>query len=182
MALRLKTESQAILLRDLSVAAAVRDRLVGTNANAVEAGEFAAQTASTTAVEDEATLGAITGDVVAAFGGGTFPSNEGLLYQVFTERGRYDVQAIDKLTVLWGYPYEAETNVYDSTGSITIGQPLTVKVGTQTGTTARLVLAKPTAAGQFVYAFALNAVAATSLPLGRTFLRFKFVGPSYLTA
>jgi hypothetical protein len=46
-------------------------------------------------------------------------------WQVYTERGRYDTQAIGKADVLFLGGYEAETTVCDLTGA-SIGDPLVV--------------------------------------------------------
>ncbi len=56
-------------------------------------------------------------------------SSEGVspnVFPVFTERGRYDTQAIGKATVLMLGMYEAETKIYSSSGLV-LGSPLTVQ-------------------------------------------------------
>ena len=47
-------------------------------------------------------------------------------FAVFAERGRFDVQAIGKLTVLMYKPYEADTRVFTSGGSLALGQPVAI--------------------------------------------------------
>ena len=46
-------------------------------------------------------------------------------FAVFAERGRFDVQAIGKLTVLYYKPYEADTRVFTAAG-LTLGGPLAI--------------------------------------------------------
>lgn len=46
-------------------------------------------------------------------------------WAVFNERGRFDVQAIKKLTVLFANPYEADTRVFTSAG-LTLGGALQI--------------------------------------------------------
>jgi hypothetical protein len=59
-----------------------------------------------------------------------------LVFPVHTERGRYDTQAIGKVSVLFFGMYEAETIVYDSTG-LAFGDPLAVADVTFGGLTRR---------------------------------------------
>ena len=47
-------------------------------------------------------------------------------FAVWAEKGRFDVQAIGKLTVLMLGPYEADTRVFLSGGSLTLGAPLSI--------------------------------------------------------
>ena len=46
-------------------------------------------------------------------------------FAVFAERGRFDVQAIGKLTVLFAKPYEADTRVFTAAG-LALGGALTI--------------------------------------------------------
>lgn len=48
-----------------------------------------------------------------------------LVFPVHTERGRYDVQAIQKASVLFFGMYEAETAIYE--GNLVVGDKLTVQ-------------------------------------------------------
>lgn len=51
-------------------------------------------------------------------------------WAAFAERGRFDVQAIGKVTVLYLQSYEADTKVYSSGGGgLTLGCKLQVKAG-----------------------------------------------------
>ena len=59
---------------------------------------------------------------------------EALVFPVHTERGRYDVQAVQKASVLFLGVYEAETAIYE--GALAVGDLLTVQniaAGTFTG-------------------------------------------------
>lgn len=49
-------------------------------------------------------------------------------WAAFAERGRFDVQALGKVTVLYLMSYEADTKVYASAG-LTLGGKLQVKAG-----------------------------------------------------
>jgi len=49
-------------------------------------------------------------------------------WAAFVERGRFDVQALGKVTVLFLHSYEADTRVFDPTG-LTLGGPLQVRAG-----------------------------------------------------
>ena len=181
MAMELITEFQGLVKRDFQIVTAVRDRLDPNNADALEAGEFAAL--STVAGErEQVTLGALTGDLgTGGVSGATLPTNFPLVYQVFTERGRFDTQAIDKVTTLWGGKYEAETNMFENTGGLSVGQPLTVKVGTKAAVANRLVLA-PAAVTDVVFAFALEALAGTDDPLGVPVLVYRWEGPLFIAS
>ena len=46
-------------------------------------------------------------------------------FAVFAERGRFDVQAIGKTTVLFAKPYEADTRIFTAAG-LTLGGPLKI--------------------------------------------------------
>lgn len=53
-------------------------------------------------------------------------ANTGALgFAVFAERGRFDVQALGKTTVLFAKPYEADTRIYFASG-LTLGGPLKI--------------------------------------------------------
>ena len=52
-----------------------------------------------------------------------------LAWAAFAERGRFDVQAIGKVTVLYLMSYEADTKVYNSGGSFALGGKIQVKAG-----------------------------------------------------
>jgi hypothetical protein len=57
---------------------------------------------------------------------GTNLDSNAAVFPAFVERGRYDTQAIGKVTVLMFGQYEAETKVFDEAGITTVGQPLMV--------------------------------------------------------
>lgn len=178
--LELITESQAIIKRDFQVEVGTVDRLDPNNALSPLAGEFAALLTTGAGAGKQVVLGATAGDLRTSIGGGTFPQNQSLVYQIFTEKGRFDVQAISRLTVLWSYPYEAQTNVYDIGTAIAIGQPLTVAVGSAT-VANRLVL-QAAAANEPVMAYALNVLGTGDAPLGKNVLRYRFVGTTFVAA
>jgi len=98
---RLRTEVQVLTRRDFSL---VDPTLLNpNNANPVEMGEWL--------MLDSSQYKLIRSD-------GSLPS-----WVSFVERGRSDVQAIGKLTVLFLGGYEAETLIYDDT-SLVVGSPL----------------------------------------------------------
>jgi hypothetical protein len=91
----LTTELQLVHRRDFAVAN--NAQINPTNANPIIDGEF---------MEIDSAYKLIrAGNGKAAFA-------------VFAERGRYDVQAIKKLTVLFGNSYEADTRVFTSAGLV----------------------------------------------------------------
>ena len=47
-------------------------------------------------------------------------------FAVWAEKGRFDVQAIGKLTLLMYKPYEADTRVFLSGGTLALGGPLSI--------------------------------------------------------
>jgi hypothetical protein len=52
-------------------------------------------------------------------------ANTGALgFAVFAERGRFDVQALGKTTVLFAKPYEADTRIFQ--GAVVLGAPLKI--------------------------------------------------------
>lgn len=179
MAMELITEFQKLIKRDFDLNAASVARLNPNNADAVEQGEFAAL--STVAGEREVVaLGALTGDLgTGGVTGATLPTNFPLVYQIFTERGRSDTQALDQLTVLYAGKYEAETNLFENTAAIAVGQPLTVRQGTKAEVANRLVLA-PAVATDVVFAFALVALANTETALGTVNLVYRWEGPLFV--
>ena len=162
------TETQAIIKREYELleGATGKNRIDPDDANAVRAGEFL--------VLDT------TNPRRAGLGVTPTVANRPLMYQVFTERGRTDTQATGRLTALWSRPYEMETTVYDSTGGLAVGTALTVKLGTQAGVTTKLVLRAALSSLDIVYGHALNVVAASALPLGKTRLRFVLTGPTQI--
>ena len=68
----------------------------------------------------------------------TRAADDTLGFAVFAERGRFDVQAIGKLTVLFAKPYEADTRVFTSNGLV-LGGALSISdsVTTSDGITDR---------------------------------------------
>lgn len=48
------------------------------------------------------------------------------VFPVHTERGRYDTQAIQKASVIFAGQYEAETSIFNTSGSYTVGAELMV--------------------------------------------------------
>lgn len=71
--------------------------------------------------------------LIRGTGEGTDPN----AYPVFTERGRYDTQAIGKANVLMLGMYEAHTKVVDTSGGLALGSPLTVQDVTYQSLTRR---------------------------------------------
>ncbi len=69
-------------------------------------------------------------------------------FQVFTERGRYDTQAIGKADILFIGGYEAETTVCDLTG-LAVGNQLVVADVTVSGLTKRGLKKLPAASGTY---------------------------------
>jgi hypothetical protein len=72
----------------------------------------------------------------AAGVGGTVESSNPLEFVVFTERGRYDTQAIGKVNTLMFGMYEAQSLIVNLAG-VTVGSPLTVQNVTYNGLTKR---------------------------------------------
>ena len=69
----------------------------------------------------------------------------GLGFAVWAEKGRFDVQAIGKLKVLFAGPYEADTRIFTPAG-LTLGGPLSISAsvdGPPTGTTRSGLIASP---------------------------------------
>ncbi len=69
-------------------------------------------------------------------------------FQVWTEKGRYDTQAIGKSTVLFLGAYEAETSVVNMTG-ISVGDALVVDDVTIGGLTRRGLKKIPASTGSY---------------------------------
>lgn len=114
----LVTEVQALLRRDFSVA----DRALvnPNNANPLMDGEFMnLDTAYKLVRGADGTLG----------------------WALFVERGRMDVQAIGKATVLFGGTYEADTRVFTSAGITAVGQKLQVSASVTVDTLTKSGLA-----------------------------------------
>lgn len=74
------------------------------------------------------------------------------LFPLFSERGRYDTQAIGKGTILMLGMYEAETMVVNTAG-LAVGDPLTVQDVTYGGLTRRGLAKKVAAAGVVVVGY-----------------------------
>lgn len=99
----LVTEVQALLRRDFAVAD--RDLVNPNNANPLMDGEFMALDSSYKLVR---------------------ASSLGFGFALFVERGRMDVQAIGKATVLFGGTYEADTRVFTTAGITAVGQKVEI--------------------------------------------------------
>lgn len=74
---------------------------------------------------------------------GTGDGTNRAVYAMFTEQGRYDVQAVEKATSLFIGHYEADTKVFDGTNITAAGQPLMVGDVTIGGLTKRGLKALP---------------------------------------
>ena len=70
-------------------------------------------------------------------------------FQVFTEKGDYSAQALDKVTILNSFDYIAETDQYDPASSISAGSYLTIN--------SAGVLISTTTTGHVAVAVALSA-------------------------
>lgn len=95
----LVTEVQSLLRRDFPVAD--RTLVDPTNANPLMDGEFMNLNASYQLIRG---------------------ANQSLGFALFAEKGRFDVQAIGKVTVLMGGTYEADTRVFTSAGLVLGGK------------------------------------------------------------
>ena len=85
-------------------------------------------------------------------------------FPVFSERGRYETQALGKVPMLYMGAFEADTKIFDATGIVTVGQPLMVA---DTGVGAQRGLKLHTGAGVLVVGYV------TRLPTNNNgFLRF----------
>jgi hypothetical protein len=65
-------------------------------------------------------------DDIAAGSGGSPIAGEGPFYQVFTQKGDYGAQALSKICVLMSMDYEAETDMYRTGVTFTVGMELTI--------------------------------------------------------
>ena len=85
--------------------------------------------------------------------GGT--NNEGLMpaFPVHTEQGRYDVQGLGKVNVLYLGMYEAETYVIDTGYAATLGDILTVRDVSFNSLTRRGLGVKGAVAGRVAVGF-----------------------------
>jgi hypothetical protein len=81
---------------------------------------------------------------------------------VHTEQGRYDVQGLGKVNVLYLGMYEAETAVIDQTGPLALGDPLTVQTITFNAQNRR-GLKKRAATSKMVVGFVTKIVSATKV-------------------
>ncbi len=81
--------------------------------------------------------------------GATAEGNNPNEWVVYTERGRYDTQAIGKVNTLMFGMYEAETLIANLSG-VSVGTPLTVQNVTYTGLTKRGLAAKVAGGGSGV--------------------------------
>lgn len=89
-------------------------------------------------------------------------------FAYFAERGRYEVQAIQKGPFLYLGPYEADTLIFDGTGITTVGQKLEVNDVTIGGLTKR---------GLKIYTSGVVVGYVTRLPANnKNFLRFIHCG------
>lgn len=96
---------------------------------------------------------------------GTGEGASALVFPVHTERGRYDTQALGKISVIFSGQYEAETTVCDVT-SLALGDMLTIQDVTVGGLTRRGLKKKVAASGVAVVGFV------TKLYAGSTKVRF----------
>jgi hypothetical protein len=80
-------------------------------------------------------------------------------WAVFMEKGRYDVQALRKTTILFSGGYEADTRVFTTAGITAVGQGLQIDaaVAAPTGESG-------TKCGLKIYASGINVGYVTRLP------------------
>lgn len=125
----LVTEVQGLLRRDFPVAD--RNLVNPNNANPLMDGEF---------LNLDSAYKLIRG------ADGTFGMG------LFVERGRMDVQAIGKVTVLMGGAYEANTRVFTNAGITTVGQRLMISasVSVDTLTKSGLLIHSGTATDEII--------------------------------
>ena len=91
---------------------------------------------------------------------GTGESGWANQFPVYTERGRYDTQALGKSNVLMLGMYEAETKIYDSTG-LAVGDALTVQDVTISSLTKRGLKKKAASSAVVVVGFVSRIVSGT---------------------
>lgn len=97
-------------------------------------------------------------------------------YPVWAERGRYDVQAIQKVPLLMGPLFEADTDIVNTSHGLSVGSPLVVADVTAAGGTKKgLILA----AGVGVQHLVVGWV--TRLPASGK-VRFIHTGYTYFTS
>lgn len=151
---QLITELQTLTRRDFSMTDPTL--LQPLNANPVLDGEY---------LELDSTYKLIRGAP-----GGT--NNEGIqpmVFPLFTERGRYDTQALGKANVLMLGMYEAETVICDTT-SMVLGSPLTVADVTISALTKRGLRLEGSVSGRVIVGFV------SKLYPGQTKVRFVHFG------
>lgn len=85
-----------------------------------------------------------------------------LTFPVHTERGRYDVQAIKKINVLFLGMYEAETQVMSAT-SLVLGSALTVQDISLGGVVRRGLAIASASAGRVVVGYVSKLVSSTKI-------------------
>ena len=117
------TELQTLTRRDFPLATADAANLAPLAANALVDGEWLELNSSY--------------QLTRGTGEGANPA----VYPLFVERGRYDTQAISKVTVLMLGMYEAETIIADTT-SMVVGSAITVNDVTIGGVSRRAVKLK----------------------------------------
>jgi hypothetical protein len=101
--------------------------------------------------------------------GSTSPATTLAMFPIHTERGRYDTQAIQKATVLFAGPYEAETLVHGDLTGLGIGDSLEVTNITDAGGITRRGLIKAVS-GKAVVGFVTKLPGTTATGVGM--LRF----------
>lgn len=91
--------------------------------------------------------------------------------QVWTQRGDYGAQALDKVSVLFIGEYEAETDMYDAAETYAIGEPLTAKSVTIDAETRAGLTNDVTAGTDFIVGYV------TKTPGDDGKLRFRKITP-----
>ena len=129
------SELQVLTRRDWTLATS--SELSPLGANPLLDGEWVGLNASYQVDRDPAGVGA------------TVESNNPNEWVVFTERGRYDTQAIGKVNTLMFGMFEAESLIANLAG-ISVGTPLTVQNVTYNGLTKRGLAAKVAGSGSGV--------------------------------
>lgn len=87
-----------------------------------------------------------------AAGSGVHEGSNALVWPVHTEKGRYDVQAIGKVNVIFAGMFEAETAIAN-TSSLVVGSPLTVQDMSLLGFATRRGLALQSGSGAIVVGY-----------------------------
>lgn len=93
-----------------------------------------------------------------ATGEGIWPN----VFPVYSERGRYDVQALQKVAVLMLHSYEAETAIYTSAGLV-VGSALTVNDVTYQGGSHRGLALASSSSGRVVVGYVSRIVAGSGV-------------------